>query len=105
MSAVDPPFVREDPGENRFVVDEQGAIAELDYEVDDGRLLLLHTGVPESFRGQGIGGRLVTAAVGKARSEGLTIVPWCPYARRWLEEHADEADGVNVDFRTPRPAE
>jgi predicted GNAT family acetyltransferase len=103
MSELDTPVVQDDSGESRLVVDEQGAIAELVYEVDERRLLLLHTGVPESFRGRGIGGRLVSAAVDKARSEGLTIVPWCPYARRWLQEHTEEAGGVTVDFDTPRP--
>lgn len=103
MSAIDPPVVHDDPGEGRFLIEEQGAIAELVYEVAEGRLLLLHTEVPQSFRGRGIAGRLVSAAVDKARSEGLTIVPWCPYARRWLEEHTEESRALDVDFDTPRP--
>ena len=52
---------------------------------------------------QGVGGRLVEAALAKARTDKLTIVPWCPYARRWLQEHPDEARKVTIDWETPRP--
>jgi hypothetical protein len=89
--------------DDAFVVDMDGARAQLVFAVEDGQLLLLHTEVPEQFQGQGVGGQLVTAAVEKARAEDLTIVPWCPYARRWLEQHPDRAAGVNIDFVTRPP--
>ena len=95
--------VEDDTARDQLVVTADDATAKLEYAVEEDRLLLLHTEVPESFRGQGIGGRLVEAAVHKARTAGLTIVPWCPYARRWLKEHPDQAAGVSVDFKTPPP--
>jgi hypothetical protein len=95
--------VTDDPGEGRLTVTRDGAEAELVYEVEDGRLLIFHTEVPDAFRGQGVGGRLVAAAADKARVEGLTVVPWCPYARKWLKEHPDAADGVTIDYTTPPP--
>lgn len=93
------------PAEDRFVVRTQGAEAELVYRVSDDRLFLLHTEVPESLGGRGIGGQLVRASVRRAEGDHLTIVPWCPFARRWLKEHPDEGGGVNVDFKTPAPEE
>ena len=80
-----------------------GATAKLEYEVDGGRLLLLHTEVPEVFRGQGVAARLVEAALAKAGEDKLTIVPWCPYARRWLKEHPERIGDAFVDFKTPPP--
>jgi len=91
------------PAEDRFVVRAEGAEAELVYRVRESRLFLIHTGVPQSLGGRGIGGRLMRAAIRRAESEHLTIVPWCPFARRWLKEHPDEAGSVRVDFTTPRP--
>lgn len=91
------------PAEDRFVVRTEGAEAELVYRVDGDRFYLVHTEVPESLGGRGIAGQLVRAAVRRAESDHLTVVPWCPYARRWLKEHPDETGGVRVDFTTPPP--
>jgi predicted GNAT family acetyltransferase len=41
----------------------------------------------------------VTAAVDRAARDGLTIVPFCPFARRWLERHSDVADRVAIDWQ------
>jgi hypothetical protein len=93
------------PAEDRFVARAEGMEAELVYRVDGDRLFLVHTEVPESLGGRGIAGQLVRAAVRRAEADHLTVVPWCPYARRWLKEHPDEAGGIQVDFKTPAPEE
>jgi len=91
--------------ESRFVIrGDDGAEAELVYHVNGGRLVLIHTDVPEAWGGRGIGGHLVRAALARARAEHLTVVPWCPFARRWLRDHPDEAAGVVLDWDTPPPA-
>lgn len=95
--------VTDDTAKEQFAASMGGATAKLEYELDGDRLLLLHTEVPEEFRGQGVGGQLVEAALSKARVDDLTIVPWCPYARRWLKEHPDRIGEVVVDFKTPPP--
>ena len=92
------------PAEGRFVIRGNRDEAELVYLLQGDRLILVHTEVPEAWSGHGMGARLVRAALRRARAESLTVVPWCPYARRWLKEHPDEAAGVSIDFHTPRPA-
>ena len=74
-------------------------LAELIYHRHGNRLALIHTEVPEELERRGTGGRLVTAAVDLAAREGLTIVPYCPFARDWLERHADVAGRVTIDWR------
>ena len=88
--------VVDDAAHDRFVLTQDGALAELVYCRDGDRLILLHTEVPERLRGRGIGGRLVRAAVEWAAADGLTVVPSCPYARRWLRDHPDAAATVGV---------
>ena len=91
--------VRDDLAGHRLVVEEVGALAELVYDVSQpGRMVLVHTGVPKELGGRGVGGRLVQAAVARARAEHLTIVAQCPFARRWLEGHRDEVSGVDIDW-------
>jgi uncharacterized protein len=95
--------VRDDRPHHRFLFGSDGAMGELTYEVDGDRMFLLHTEVADALQGQGVGGQLVTAAVSRAIDDGLTVVPWCPYARRWLRKHPDVADTVAVDWATPPP--
>ncbi len=90
--------ILDDPDNHRFVVRMGDDEAELVYRRNGRRLVLIHTGVPEALSGQGIAGRLVAAAVARAREEGLVLVPSCPYARRWLEQHPDDAAGIPIDW-------
>jgi uncharacterized protein len=90
----DTPPVVDDPAASRFIVEADGQVAELVYRLDGNRLLLLHTGVPRALEGQGIGGQLVGAAIDEAKRRGLTVVPFCPFARDWLNRHPDVAAAV-----------
>jgi predicted GNAT family acetyltransferase len=86
--------------DNRFFVVEDGVVAELVYEVDGDRLTLVHVGVPDEQSGKGIASALVAAAIEWARIEGLTVVPRCPFARKWLREHADDTADVTIDWQS-----
>lgn len=99
--ADDTTEVVDHPDEHRFTYVEGGHEAELVYRAGGGELILIHTGVPDALGGRGIGGRLVQAAVDRARETGETLVPWCPYARSWMEKHPDALAGVTVDWRPP----
>ena len=92
------------PTESRFVVRLEGHEAELVYHLNGDRLVLVHTEVPDEMSGHGIGGRLVSAAIARAESEHLTVVPWCPFARRWLGDHRDVAARVDIDWLSQPPA-
>jgi len=91
--------------ESRFVIrGADGHEAELVYRIEGDRLELIHTGVPEAWGGRAIGGHLVRAALQRARADRLTVVPWCPFADRWLRDHPDEAAGVVIDWEAPPPS-
>jgi predicted GNAT family acetyltransferase len=86
------------PTEQRFVVEEDGHVAELVYRVHDGVMVIVHTGVPDELGGRGFGGLLVTAAIDRAVADGLSVRPDCPFARGWLSTHPDVAARVRVDW-------
>ena len=100
--AEDTNAVVDDQDAHRFRYVEDGREAELVYRAGGDELILIHTGVPDELGGRGIGGRLVQAALDRARETGETVVPWCPYARAWMEKHPDALDGLTVDWR-PAP--
>jgi predicted GNAT family acetyltransferase len=92
--------VDDDRAQHRLVVRRDGATAFLDYRLEPGRLILVHTEVPEQFEGQGVGSALVRHAVDRARAEGLTVAPWCPFARGWLRRHPEVAETVAIDWKS-----
>jgi len=88
----------DNPASGRFEVTRDGHTAELTYKVDDGRIVLIHTGVPKELEGHGLGAELVKAAVARAVREGLTIVPLCPYARAYFRKHPEAIADAKVDW-------
>jgi uncharacterized protein len=92
------PEVTDNRDQSQFEIGIDGSEAELIYRVRAGRLVLVHTGVPDELGGRGVGTMLMQAALAKSTAEGLTIVPLCPFARRWLERHPDATAGVTIDW-------
>ena len=91
--------VTDNQAKSRFEISDGGYLAELRYHLSGKRLALIHTEVPEELEGRGIGGVLVTAAVDRAAREDLTIVPYCPFARRWLQRNSDVAERAAIDWQ------
>jgi predicted GNAT family acetyltransferase len=67
-----------------FYIDRNGErLASLTFSAGpDGKFVMLdHTEVSESLRGQGVARKLVEAAVAWARNGNLKLVAVCPFAR------------------------
>lgn len=78
-----------------FFVERDGArVAEMTYsKTPDGkRLIIDHTDVSESLKGQGVGKQLVAAAVAWARRDGLTVMPLCPFAKATFDKTPEFQD-------------
>ena len=99
----DTPQVSDNQQASRFELAVGGQVAELAYRRRAGRLVLVHTGVPDALEGHGVGGQLVAAAVRRAAAEGLTVVPLCSFARSWLHSHPDAAGAVTIDWGDQPP--
>jgi predicted GNAT family acetyltransferase len=63
-----------------------------DYREQGDVLVLPHTEVDASRRGQGLGAVLVRGALDDVRARGQKVVPACWYVAEFLEQHADYAD-------------
>ncbi len=93
---ADPVIEREHGGsKGRYVVRREGAEAELTYSIASPRLIIAdHTGVPDAFRGTGMGRALVERLVADARAEGVRIVPLCPFVKAQFARNPDWADVI-----------
>ena len=88
--------VRDEPGEERYVVLVDGARAGFaQYVRRGGRVIFVHTEIDPAFEGQGLGGRLAQGALDHAREQGAPVVPLCPFIAGWLDKHEDYQDLVD----------
>jgi predicted GNAT family acetyltransferase len=81
--------------ERRYVATIEGidAEAELTFRPGaPGTIVAVHTGVPDAFRGKGVGRVLVTRLVEDARKEGFKIVPACSFVDAERRKHPEWAD-------------
>ena len=78
----------------RYVVKApDGAEAEMTFtKVGTRQIIIDHTGVPDAFRGQGVGAKMVERAVEDARAAGKIIIPLCPFAAAQFRRHPEWAD-------------
>lgn len=76
-----------------FLEGAGGAVAEMTFSKAGEHLLIIdHTEVPDAFRGQGAGVKLVSRAVEDVRISGKKILPLCPFASAQFRRHPEWAD-------------
>jgi len=82
---------------SRYELHVDGELAAFaDFVASDGRTVFTHTETVEAFSGQGRGTELVKGAVADCVERGDTIVPRCPFVRRYLERN--DIPGASVEY-------
>jgi len=72
----------------RLEIEQDGAIAFLNYSVNDQhQLTIWHTEVPEHLRGKGVGGQLVEKALALAAEKQWSVQPICSFAKDYITRH------------------
>ena len=87
--------IAHDADARRFTVEVDGHLAELVYRLEQARMVIEHTGVPQAIGGRGVAGALVQAALDHARAQGLRVVPACSYSADYIRRHPQYADLVD----------
>jgi hypothetical protein len=69
-------------------------VAEMTYShADPDKIIIDHTEVSETLKGQGVGYKLVEAAVDYLRANNLKAIPLCPFANAvFKKKHHEYAD-------------
>jgi predicted GNAT family acetyltransferase len=83
---------------SRFESTVDGHTAYLTFRREGDRLVLIHTEVPSSLEGRGMGSTIVRGALEYARTNELTVVPECEFARSFLERHPDETARISLEL-------
>ncbi len=82
--------------QRRFVIEQDGAEGELVYELNDGEVAFVHTGVPQQIQNRGFAAELVAAGTTWAAAQGLVVVPQCSYVQVWLKRHPEQAAALTI---------
>jgi predicted GNAT family acetyltransferase len=79
---------------DRYEIAVDGDVAFLTYRRKPDHIVLVHTEVPEIFRGRGFGGILAKHALDEARAAGVNVTVACPFVTAWLRRHHEYDDIV-----------
>ncbi len=81
--------IRHNPNLNRFEAELGAELAHMDYMKVGNTLIFTHTEVPESFEGNGIGGKLAKFALTYVKDNEMTAAPLCPFVKSYIERHPE----------------
>ncbi len=84
--------VRNNEAAHQYELEVEGQLALAAYRLRDGRITFTHTEVPDALEGQGIGKRLVKAALEDVRAHGLKVIPACQFVKHYIDTHPEEQD-------------
>lgn len=94
MSHQRTPVVLDNREASRYEATVDGEAAFLTYERRKSSIVLVHTDVPRSLRGLGLGGILARHALDAARAEENRVIVQCPFVQAWLRRHPEYSDIV-----------
>ena len=96
---IDPIQVIHNESAHRFEVHVDGETAMLLYRREDDAITFIHTRVPNGIAQHGIGSELVRAGLEYAKSQGLKVIPLCPFAAAYIQSHPEYLDLVAEKYR------
>ncbi len=84
------PEINDNTVMHRFELPLAGdALAVSYYKEEDGRVVLLHTEVPQELSGQGIGSRLAHGVFESLRADGRRVIAKCPFMAAYASRHPE----------------
>jgi len=81
-------IVRDNPKLHRFELELDGVTAFTAYKREKGVITFVHTEVPESLSGRGVGSTLARGALDLVRERGDRVVAQCPFIAAFIKKNA-----------------
>jgi uncharacterized protein len=90
--------VRENADESRYEIYADGELAGFtEYARHGDQIDFLHTEIDKKFGGRGLATHLIRELLDDARRRGSQVMPYCPFVRKFIIEHAEYRDLVPTD--------
>jgi len=92
------PKVVDNPAASRFEILVDGELAGFaDYRRSRSTVAFTHTLIEPRFEGRGLGSVLARRALDATRDAGLSVLPFCPFIRGYIQRHPAYVDLVPAD--------
>jgi predicted GNAT family acetyltransferase len=87
--------VREAPAKHRFEIWVGDTLAGFTvYRAAGDRYTFVHTEIDDAFGGRGLASVLIKDTLDDMRSRGISVLPQCPFVRRYVSRHPEYLDLV-----------
>jgi len=84
--------VTDNPASHRFEMPVGDIIAAAYYRLEDDKIVLTHTEVPEQLSGQGLGSKLAAGVFRLIRESGRRVAIRCSFMAGWASRHPEVED-------------
>lgn len=74
---------------HRFEMTIHDDTAFIEFAEDNNILTFIHTEVPESLQGKGVGSAIIEKSLSYAKANGFGIKPICPFVHAYLKRHPE----------------
>ncbi len=81
--------LKNDTDSHQYQMNVDGQTAFIEYIPEGDTLVLVHTEVPESLSGRGIGHQLVHETLDDIAAHGGHIIPTCPFIISYIQENPE----------------
>lgn len=86
---------------NQYEFHIDGYIPKIEYvKSANGEIYLTHTEVPYELEGRGIGSQLAYKVLEDIKTQGLRLVPLCPFVAGYIKKHPEWKEivmrGINI---------
>ncbi|RYD47711.1 MAG: N-acetyltransferase [Verrucomicrobiaceae bacterium] len=86
------PTITDNTASSRFELEEDGALAYAEYQLQSDLLIIPYVFSDPALRGKGTAGRLMDGVLARAKEQGWKVRPICGYAAAYIERHAEYRD-------------
>jgi predicted GNAT family acetyltransferase len=90
MNAMENIEVENAPDRDRYEITVDGEIAGFTaYRARPGLIEFIHTEIDERLQGRGLADRLIRFALEDVRAQGLSVLPFCPFANAFIDRNRE----------------
>jgi len=88
--------VKDNVAHHRFEIEKAGAVAFATYRRANNIVTVVHTEVPKTLEGHGVGSALAKSILERLRANGEKVEAQCPFIAAYIRKHAEYRDLLAV---------